>query len=212
MSLGCELSDLQLDALRELMNIGFGQAAAALSEVIDLRVILTVPKILVLKPEEVPAFIDAEVEMPSSFSMVEQFFFGHFEGTSFLLLPEEEGRKLASLFGAEAAPLPPELETGSLERETVVEIGNIIIGACVGKIAEILKDQVAFQAPRFIEAPVDRSSLERRLAGAKDLALVFKTVFHFERQDVFGFLFLVASEGSLEWMRAAVDEYLGSLA
>jgi chemotaxis protein CheC len=213
MSLGQELSDLQLDALRELMNIGFGQAASALSEVIDLRVILSVPKILVLKPEEVPAFIDSEVETDSAFSMVEQFFFGHFEGTSFLLLPEEEGRKLAGLFGAEGAALPPELEVGSLERETIVEIGNIIIGACVGKIAEILKDQVVFQAPRYVEAPCDRTTLEKRLpVGNRELALVFKTVFHFERQDVFGFLFLVASEDSLEWMRGAVDEFLGSLA
>ena len=194
------------------MNIGFGQAAAALSEVIDLRVVMSVPKIIVLHPEEIPAFIGAEVDTPSALSMVEQFFFGRFEGTSFLLLPEDEGRKLAGLFGADGAAMPPDLEIGSLERETVVEIGNIIIGACVGKIAELLRDQVAFQAPRFIEAPFERAMIEKHL-GCDDtqLALVFKTVFHFEKQDVFGFLFLVASEGSLEWMRLAVDEYLGNV-
>ncbi len=211
MTVGQELSDLQLDALRELMNIGFGQAAAALSEVIDLRVVLSVPKITVLRPEEIPEFMESEVASPTSFSMVEQFFFGRFEGTSFLLLPEDEGRKLAGLFGAEGTPVPPEIEIGSLERDIVVEIGNIIIGACVGKIAEMLKDQVVFQAPHFIESPIKGGVIERHLAGTKTLALVFKTVFHFERQDVYGFLFLVAAESSLEWMRGAVDEFLGSL-
>jgi chemotaxis protein CheC len=205
-----ELSELQLDALRELMNIGFGQAAADLSEVIDLRVILTVPKISVLGSEEIAAFIGAELGAPTSFSMVEQFFFGRFEGTGFLLLPEDEGRKLAGLFGAESAARAPEVEIGSLEHETVVEIGNIIIGACVGKVAELLKDQVAFQAPRFISPPLEPTTIERHISGARNL--VFKTAFRFERQDVYGFLFLVASEGSLEWMRGAVDEYLGSIA
>jgi chemotaxis protein CheC len=208
---GKELTDLQLDALRELMNIGFGQAAAALSEVIDLRVMLSVPKVLILKPEEIAGFIDSEVESNSAYSMVEQFFFGRFEGTSFLLMPEEEGRKLAELFGSERDALPLGLEFGSLEHETVVEIGNIIIGACVGKIAEMLKDQVSFQPPRFVAAPLDRATIEKHLADRRCLALVFKTVFHFESQDIFGFLFLVASESSLEWMRKAVDEYLGSL-
>lgn len=210
--IGRELSELQLDALRELMNIGFGQAAAALSEVIDLRVVLTVPKVLFLMPEEIAAFIESEVMETSSFSMVEQFFFGHFEGTSFLLLPEDEGRKLAGLFGAEGGALSPDVEFGSLERDTVVEIGNIIIGACVGKIAEMLNDQVTFQAPRFVSSPAERATIEKHFAGRKNLALVFKTIFHFESQDVFGFLFLVASEGSFTWMRKAVDEYLGSLA
>jgi len=210
-SIGRELSELQLDALRELMNIGFGQAASSLSEVIDLHVQLSVPKVLILKPEEIAAFIDSEVESRSAYSMVEQFFFGKFEGTSFLLLPEDEGRKLAGLFGAEGGALPPEYDFGSLERETVVEIGNIIIGACVGKIAEMLKDQVGFQPPHFVAAPFERETIVKHLCGQKNLALVFKTIFRFERQDVFGFLFLVASESSLEWMRKAVDEFIGSL-
>jgi len=210
-SIGRKLSELQLDALRELMNIGFGQAAASLSEVIDLHVQLSVPKVLILRPSEIAAFIDSEVESRSAFSMVEQFFFGKFEGTSFLLLPEEEGRKLAGLFGAEGDALPPEYDFSSIERETVVEIGNIIIGACVGKIAEILKDQVSFQPPRYVAAPLEHETIVKYLSGRKNLALVFKTVFHFERQDNFGFLFLVASEASLEWMRKAVDEYIGSL-
>jgi len=209
-SIGRGMSELQLDALRELMNIGFGQAAAALSEIVDLRVGLSVPKVLVLSPEKIASFIETEMGEPSSFSVVEQFFFGRFEGTCFLLLPEDEGRKLAALFGAEASALPPDLELGSLELDTVVEVGNIIIGACVGKIAEMLKDQVTFQAPRFLASSLERDAIAKRFAGRKNSVLVFKTVFRFERQDVFGFLFLVVSEGSFSWMKKAVDEYLGS--
>ena len=37
------LNELEKDALQEIMNISFGQAAADLSDVIDLYVTLTVP-------------------------------------------------------------------------------------------------------------------------------------------------------------------------
>ena len=69
-----EFSALELDALQETMNIGFGQAAAALSEVISMHVILSVPKIAILKTEDIPSFVQSEIEDPSAFSMVEQFF------------------------------------------------------------------------------------------------------------------------------------------
>jgi chemotaxis protein CheC len=204
-------SDLELDGLREFMNIGFGQAAVALSEVMDLYVTLTVPRISLLDSGEVASFIGAEIGLPRAWGMVEQFFYGNFEGMSFLLLPEGEGRKMASLFSPEAVLLSGDSEIGSLERDMFTEVGNILIGACVGKIAELLGDRIAFQPPRFLPSPLDLATLGRRLAERKGLALVFKTVFEFEKEDIEGQLFLVASERSVLWMRRALAAYIGKL-
>jgi chemotaxis protein CheC len=203
-----EFSELELDALKETMNIGFGQAAAALSEVIDMQVILNVPKIAKLASHEIVSFVRSEIEDLEGFSMVEQFFLGRFSGTSFLLLPEREGQKLVKLFADD-----PELDRSasaldSLERETIVEIGNIIIGACVGKIAELLKDVVSYQPPRYFSGPIDDELLNRQVCSSGGLALVFKTVFHFEAEDVYGLLFLVTGEESASWLKKAVDELL----
>jgi chemotaxis protein CheC len=206
-----EFSELELDALQETMNIGFGQAAAALSEVIDMHVILSVPKIAVLATKDIVRFVRGEIDDPESFSMVEQFFFGRFNGTSFLLLPESEGEKLVSLFDDSPEELGAQ-SLDSLERETIIEIGNIIIGACVGKIAEMLKDVVTYQPPRFFTGPVDDDLIARQLGAEGCLALVFKTVFHFERQDVCGLLFLVTGEDSAVWLKKAVEELLAGMA
>jgi chemotaxis protein CheC len=208
-----EFSALELDALQETMNIGFGQAAAALSEVINMHVILNVPKIAMLATEDIPSFVQSEIEDPSAFSMVEQFFLGHFSGTSFLLLPENEGKKLVELF--DDTPEPEASREGNfdaLERDTIVEIGNIIIGACVGKIAEMLKDVVTYQPPRYFSGPIGVDLIQRQLQASGSLALVFKTVFHFDKQDVYGLLFLVTGENSAGWLKAAVDGLLGGLA
>ena len=204
-----QFSSLELDALQETMNIGFGQAAAALSEVIDMHVVLSVPKIASLSSEEIGGFVRAEIEDPDSFCLVEQFFFGRFNGTSFLLLPEREGEKLVALFDEEAER--GGLSHDSLERETIVEIGNIIIGACVGKIAEMLDDVVTYQPPRFFPGPVDIRLIEGQLESNDSLALVFKTVFHFDKQDVCGFLFLVTGAHSASWIKRSVDKILEGL-
>lgn len=211
MSEGVEFSPLELDALQETMNVGFGQAAASLSEVIDMQVVLNVPKVAMVANESIAEFVRGEIQDPAAFCMVEQFFFGRFSGTSFLLLPEKEGRKLVELFGAspEAGLAGESLD--ALERDIVVEIGNIIIGACVGKIAEMLKDVVCYQPPRYLAGPVNQELINRHLRSNGILALVFKTVFNFEMQDVVGFLFLVTGDDTAAWLKRAVDDMLEGL-
>ncbi|HAP44010.1 MAG TPA: chemotaxis protein CheC [Spirochaetaceae bacterium] len=211
MSDSITFSSLELDALQETMNIGFGQAAAALSEVIDLHVVLHVPKITQIDSANIADFVQGEIDDPAAYSMVEQFFFGRFSGTSFLVLPEKESRKLVELFQIEATPERDAQPLDSLEKEIVIEIGNIIIGACVGKVAEILRDIVSYEPPRYITGPIDRDLIHRHLQANSSLALVFKTLFHFERQDVVGLLFLVTGEDSTIWLKRAVDEMIQSL-
>jgi chemotaxis protein CheC len=206
-----EFNDLELDALKETMNIGFGQAAAALSEVIDMQVVLNVPKVAELASGDIASFVRAEIARPEGFSMVEQFFLGRFSGTSFLLLPDEEGKKLVALFDEHPDAQRSAQLLDSLERETMIEIGNIIIGACVGKIAEILEDVVTYKPPRYFSGPIDEQLIDRHVKSSSGLALVFKTVFHFEAEDVYGLLFLVIGEDSAAWLKAAVGKMLGGM-
>jgi chemotaxis protein CheC len=207
-----EFSEIELDALKEMMNIGFGQAAMALSEVMDMHVILNVPKIAKLTPAEITSFVRGEIGDPEGFSMVEQFFLGRFNGTSFLLLPTNEGEKLVNLFTDDPDIDRSGLALDSLERETIIEVGNIIIGACVGKIAELLKGIVTYQPPRYFSGPVDDALIDQQVSASGCLALVFKTVFHFETEDIYGLLFLVTGEDSASWLKKAVGEMIDGIA
>ena len=53
------LKALQLDALREVANIGAGHAATALSQMINSPIMISVPTINVTRLEEVPPQISA---------------------------------------------------------------------------------------------------------------------------------------------------------
>lgn len=201
-----DFDPLELDALRELMNISFGRAAASLSEVIDVAVVLSVPRIDFVRLDSMAEYIRGEAENSASFNMVEQFFFGRFEGSSFLLLPEEEGRRLVSMLTQADRPEGASLD--ALERETVMEIGNIIIGACVGKLAELLGDVVTYRPPKIYTGPFDSELLKRYLSSGPRLALVMKTLFQFEYREVYGLLFLVMTNEGIAWLRRAVSGYI----
>ncbi len=91
-------SELELDALKEFINIGFGKAAGELSEIMNLHVMLNVPDVAILEAGEVGRFIGSDIKDHNDYSIVEQFFIGNFKGVTFLALPFNEGKKLMNIF------------------------------------------------------------------------------------------------------------------
>ncbi len=204
-----ELTELEQDALQEIMNIGFGSAAADLAEIINLHVILSVPHIAVLESHEVISFINREIPNTTDMSMITQFFSGKLNGGSFLVFPHGEGRKLLKIFDGEMSLLGDNYDIDLLEKETLVEIGNIIIGACVGKIAEMLGDVVTYAPPRFFAQNQIHETLQNVVESSDSFAILFKTVFDFEQYNVSGYLFLVSQYSIMPWLKQAIAEFLG---
>lgn len=202
------LSPLEKDALQEIMNISFGQAAADLSDVINLYVTLTVPHIDILLFEGVLPLISKDIADANDMGMVKQFFSGKFSGSSVLVFPHGEGKKLLRLFDENIGSSTSVLDVDILEKETLIEISNIIMGACISKIAELLKDVVSYSPPRYYVQSQINSALEEAFAGKESFAIFFKTTFHFMEFDASGFLFLISDQSTLEWLKKAIDEYL----
>src|SRR5512138_3965669 len=89
------LSESYHDTLTELINIGYGRAAAALSELTGRRIMLEVPKVAVHPIDEVgPAL--AEV-LKGEVASVHQVFSGPVSGNALLLLDEQAALMLHSL-------------------------------------------------------------------------------------------------------------------
>lgn len=205
-------SDLELDALQEIMNIGFGQAAADLAEMLNLRVTLSVPYINVFRPDDVLRFIHSQIPQSADMGMVTQFFIGNFSGASFLVIPEGEGISLFNLFDQEGIQEESLPDIDLLHRESLLEIGNIIIGACVGKIAEMLKDAVHYTPPRYYAQELIPVALDSIFESRESLAILFKTVFSFNDSDVSGYLFLVSRYDVMQWLKRSIERYLADYA
>ncbi|GFO54436.1 hypothetical protein GMSM_14430 [Geomonas sp. Red276] len=200
------MTPLEKDVLQEIMNISFGQAAAGLSEVINLYVTLSVPYIDVLAHGEVARYIKGKIPDTGEMSMVTQMFSGNFSGSSILIFPHGEGKKLLRLFNGELGTEGHDMDV--LERESLIEISNIIIGACISKIAEMLGDVVSYSPPRFYAREQISDALRESFEAEGAFAIFFKTLFQFEEYDARGYLFMVSNGAALSWLKQSIANYL----
>ena len=88
------LKALQLDALREVANIGAGHAATALSQMIGGTIMISVPTINVSRLEEVPPQISAPEEPVAAVLM---HMLGDLTGRTLLVFPKPTAIRLAEL-------------------------------------------------------------------------------------------------------------------
>ena len=197
----------ETDLLQEIMNIAFGRAASDLAEYIDIFVILSVPDIKLLQAYDLPAYINKEIKDYDNVSVVEQNFWGKFKGNAFLVFPAGTGKRLISMFdgGDEISKSNP---INELEKETFLEIGNILIGACIGKIAELLGDVISYSPPRVVVDKSIRGVVYDNLDDPDNLAIVLRTVFEFNDKNVSGFMFILTKQESFAWLKTALYKFL----
>lgn len=203
-----DFSDDEVAILQEIMNIAFGQSASDLADVIDTHVVLAVPFIKVLQVLELPGYIKEQVKEYKQVSIVEQKFWGKFKGDALLIFSSGSGKELINMLQADDRQGMDAGPVDILERETLMEVGNILIGACVGKLAELLHDIVTYTPPLVM---VEKEYEEAVTSGHYDpekTAIVLKTDFRFENGNVSGFLFLVTSNESIKWLKDSLQIFI----
>lgn len=202
-----EISDDEKEILQEIMNIAFGQAASDLAEVINIFVVLSVPHVEMFDARELPEYLKGQVSGYDTISILEQNFWGEFRGSAFMMFPASAGRELISIFDDEPG-LDGSLGMDALEKETLMEVGNILVGACVGKLAELLGDVVTYSPPRVITDVTPGEGIPATAFEADSSAIVLKTLFRFNERDLEGFLFLVTSHDSVAWLKLSLTRFM----
>ena len=126
------LKALQLDALREVANIGAGHAATALSQMIGGTIMISVPTINVSRLEEVPPQISAPEEPVAAVLM---HMLGDLTGRTLLVFPKPTAVRLASLMLRRASKSD---ELGEMEQSAIKEAGNILSSAYMNALSDFM--------------------------------------------------------------------------
>lgn len=201
------LSDEEIEIFQEIMNIAFGKSAADLAEVIDTHVVLSVPFIKIIHVTELLTYFADNVKDYKKISIVEQKYWGRFRGDALLVFSSGAGKELIHMLQHEESGLESD-PVDILERETLMEVGNILIGACVGKLAELLKDVITYNPPLVVVEKDYREAITENRYDPDSTAIVLKTDFTFEKGNVSGFLFLVSSNESIAWLKDALRLFI----
>lgn len=124
----------QLDALREVANIGAGHAATALSQMTGGTIMISVPTINVAALEDVPPQISAPEEPVAAVLMN---MMGDLTGRTLLVFPKQTAKRLAELMLRR--PLgDPEGDLSELEQSAIKEAGNILSGAYMNALSDFM--------------------------------------------------------------------------
>lgn len=137
-------NSIQIDALAEMMNVGVGQAAALLSEMIDHKIDLSVPAVSFIGKNELDQWFASE--MPGGTVSIRQAFTGEMSGSAALFFLEESSAALVRMLLEDTLTAEEVLE---LEAEALSELGNIIINACLGTVANELATTLTIDLPEF---------------------------------------------------------------
>lgn len=158
-------SDTQLDALREVANIGCGHAANALSRLVGGRVDLSLPRVLVSSAEEIALRLGGDAPLVvARLGMT-----GELQGSKMLVLTPRDGAVLETVLlgGHPASPV---------ERESALsEAANIAASACLSAIGRLTRWKLLPTVPTLTRGrgrDVLRDALGEAEGGARRVVVM----------------------------------------
>jgi chemotaxis protein CheC len=188
-------TELQLDALRELANVGSGNASTALSGMLGRSVDISVPKAQALPfAEAVEAAGPAEQDITGIVLGI----VGEMNGTVLLLVPPADADKICRMLGVEP--------DGEFALSALGEIGNIVGTSYINALAAMTGMDIEPTPPATATDMLGAlvASVLAGQAHAGDIALMLDSNLVVEGEDCSISFFLVPDQGG-------VDELLSRL-
>jgi len=186
------LTSSDLDGLREVSNIGAGNAAGALSQIIGDVVSLEIPVVRALELQDVPAALGGAEQRVMA---VRLGVHGEVRGNLLIVLSPAEALKVAHRMGVQAVELDP---SEPMLASALRELGNILgctyLSAVSRLVGSSLVPSVPGLAVDMAGAVVDLLLME--IGEASDHATVLETSFQEKNGPIHGKFFLLPDPAS----------------
>lgn len=193
------LSEDELSALAELVNIGVGEAAARVAELLGIYLTLHIPSVEVGPTEEVLQTLVDAIGCDIHVDAVSQSFKPRLRGDGYFVVD--------SRFGPEAA----KIIFGGTEKEhvsdVITEVGNMVLGACVGRIAEMLDTYVSYMPPSMCVFDAPASAI-KEVPRTHERAMLIRAGFTLEGSDYSGYLFMLVPADIVDWLHLELSRLL----
>lgn len=197
------LSELESDALTEIVNIGVSRAASNLRKMVGDQVLLSVPSIEVVSQRRAARLI-GEREI-NQLVAVRQDFTGAFSGRALLIFPEENSLELVrAVTGGELDAQ----EVLDIEHEALAETGNVILNSCLATMANMLQRSLTMTIPEVLRG--DGAALFEiwEDSAADGLVLFLYIDFAVRKRDIRGYIAMLMDLRSLQALKELLGEFI----
>jgi chemotaxis protein CheC len=182
-----ELTADEIDALKELINIGVGHAAGMLNEMIQFPIELSIPDVELLSP------LDLQSELKKRFGI-------EMLSVVQLLFPTDSAVNLVSILTGEDKASP---DLDSLKISTLSEVGNMLINGVMGSIGNVLDQPLDYDVPYYAEEEIEEL-LSKEQSLEHGTVLLAPAHFSIEELQIQGDILLFFDAGSFKVLLKAI--------
>lgn len=182
------MNNMQFDVLREIGNIGAGNATTALSKMLNAKIDMKVPKIDLLEFKDLSEIIGGAENIVVGILLTLE---GDIDGMIMFVLEKEPAHRIVNLLMnglSESAD-----EFNDIERSALQEIGNIIAGAYLSSLSTLtnmtITSSVPYLAIDMAGAILSVPAIE--FGKISDKALLIETEFGEKDDEVNGYFILI---------------------
>lgn len=197
-------SEIHLDAIKEIVNIGTGRATSALASMVGEEVLLSIPEVEFLtKSSAIKHMNDVA---PGQLMGAWQALLGHLTGEVLLLFPKAKCLDLIRLIVKDSAA---EDQLTGIEEEALLEIGNIVLNAAVGGIANTLGIEVQNSLPKLLYGNVDEVFEASEVAGLEgSQVMLLKVSFTIRSVEIIGHIMIILDRPGQDGLLSRVEQFL----
>lgn len=179
---------VQYDVLREIGNIGAGNATTALATMLRVKVDMKVPKVALLDFQELPEILGGAENIIVGILLTLS---GNIDGMMMFVLERDAAHSMVNMLMGQDVPL--DAEFSEMEASALQEIGNIITGAYLSSLSNLtnmsINSSVPYISIDMAGAILSVPAIEFGKIG--DKALLIQTEFGEKSTEVNGYFILI---------------------
>ena len=198
------LTDFEYDALKEVGNIGIGQASTSLSKMMNKPVNISLPYLKLIPLVQLPQAVRFEEPVVGIIQQLS----GDEKGYLLLMLSMESAKKILRLMlgSAEETNAFDEMEKSALQ-----ELGNIMNGTYISAISNFLGISLGISTPFEVydmSVALINQVVGQMIAEVNDV-LFLKTEFTINSEKIDGVILVFTDSLSLSKILDAINRLLG---
>jgi len=197
-----EFTAVQMDAMRELSNIGAAHSATTLSQMLDTQIGMSVPDINVVDISRVGEFLTDELTTLVIFELQ-----GDIPHGGFLVLhfPRDSALRTANILqGTEQAQHP----FNEMDQSAILEVGNIMVSSFLSATSDLLGFIMLPSPPVLVfdMAHAAITSLIAQMTVEVDDVILFRVELKSEEYNIAGNILLFLEVSTLQKVASRLEE------
>ncbi|MDH5302018.1 MAG: hypothetical protein OEW58_11710 [Gammaproteobacteria bacterium] len=190
------------DAFQEITNIGMGRAGYALARVLGTFVELSIPRVQMVSAQDFIPTASGLIGLDDKLVAIHQSFFGRWKGETITIFNQSSCDEVAALLGYS------QQDNKYSHTELQLDIGNILSGACLNGIAEVLGVELHYNHPGVLAENVHKDRLFAHAPSHWQQALLTEVNFALEHKTFKSHLLILLTSESLANLQTDIEKFM----